>query len=46
MAMVMIMVMMLTPYNRQELMANSAAACQRACEIENEFLCRSHNGLN
>ena len=21
-------------------MANSAAACQRACEIENEFLCR------
>ena len=46
MAMLMVMMMMmLTPYNRQELMANSAAACQRACEIENEFLCRSHNNI-
>ena len=24
------------------LQANSAAACQRACEIEGEFLCRSY----
>ena len=31
---------MMTIFNYQELMANSAAACQRACEIENEFLCR------
>jgi len=29
-------------YTDKELMANSAAACQRACEIENEFLCRSY----
>ncbi|KAK7069197.1 hypothetical protein SK128_022260 [Halocaridina rubra] len=28
-------------YVDKELMANSAAACKRACEIENEFLCRS-----
>jgi len=29
-------------YTDKELMANSPAACQRACEIENEFLCRSY----
>jgi len=29
-------------YTDKELMANSAAACQRACEIEGEFLCRSY----
>ena len=29
-------------YTDKELMANSAAACQRACEIEAEFLCRSY----
>lgn len=29
-------------YTDKELMANSAAACQRACEIESEFLCRSY----
>jgi hypothetical protein len=29
-------------YTDKELMANSPAACKRACEIENEFLCRSH----
>ncbi|XP_037783567.1 uncharacterized protein LOC119579740 [Penaeus monodon] len=28
-------------YVDKELMANSVAACERACEIENEFLCRS-----
>ncbi|XP_064117624.1 uncharacterized protein LOC135223045 [Macrobrachium nipponense] len=28
-------------YVDKELMANSDAACKRACEIENEFLCRS-----
>nr|XP_053644382.1 uncharacterized protein LOC128696968 [Cherax quadricarinatus] len=28
-------------YVDKELMANSVAACKRACEIENEFLCRS-----
>ncbi|KAK3864028.1 hypothetical protein Pcinc_030253 [Petrolisthes cinctipes] len=28
-------------YVDKELMANSDKACQRACEIENEFLCRS-----
>ena len=29
-------------YTDKELMANSAPACQRACEIESEFLCRSY----
>merc|ERR1719230_1306100 len=29
-------------YTDKELMANSPAACQRACEIEAEFLCRSY----
>jgi len=29
-------------YTDKELMANSAAACERACEIESEFLCRSY----
>jgi len=29
-------------YTDKELMANSPPACQRACEIENEFLCRSY----
>lgn len=29
-------------YVDKELMANSAPACQRACEIETEFLCRSY----
>jgi len=29
-------------YIDKEIMANSGSACQRACELENEFLCRSY----